>query len=178
MDGAKDLGSIYDRCGAGVGPCGGACRVKIQELLNEVTLKAAKPPDQEKSPPALVEAISLFNRHYYWECHEVLEHEWLEEHGPRKLFYQGLIQASAALYHVLNANPQGVIRLAQESIHKLQAYRPRYMGVELEKLISGLEFYKNSAKEILGQTRSGFDYKLLPYLTIGTEMDTPKQQLP
>jgi predicted metal-dependent hydrolase/bacterioferritin-associated ferredoxin len=175
--GASSLGQVYDRCGAGVGPCGGACRVRISALLDEA--KGTAPSSSEEAPPpALIEAISLFNRHYYWECHEVLEKEWMDEYGKKRLFYQGIIQAAAALYHVLNANPAGVIRLAAEASNKLQAYRPKYLGVPLEDLLEKLSLFIAEAKEILAQSRSGFDYLKLPYLTIGTEMDTPKRPLP
>lgn len=164
-------------CGAGTGPCGGSCRGHILKLLR------AAPPDNPPSesttplsteaPEALVEAISLFNRRYYWETHEVLEHVWMDETGPARKFYQGLIQASAALYHVLNANPKGVIRLAEEAQNKLQPYLPSYMEVPLEKLCVTLERYATEAREILGKHRVGFDYDGLPYLTIGEDMDVP-----
>ncbi len=114
---------------------------------------------------------SLFNRRYYWETHEVLEGLWLESSGSEKVFLQGLIQAAAAFYHVLNANPQGVLKLSQSAQEKLKGFGETHMSVPLENLRTQLSFFKDQAREILGNTRSGFDYNQLPRLTIGSDMD-------
>jgi hypothetical protein len=152
--------------------------VLLKQCLTESQAQSSPSIKDEESPPALIEAISLFNRHYYWECHEVLEEVWMNEYGPRRLFYQGIIQAAAALYHVLNANPKGVIKLTEDSLSKLQAYKPSYLGVPIENLMESLKNYGQEAKEILGQSREGFDYAKLPYLTIGDDMETPKRLQP
>lgn len=177
--GAHTLSEIYDRCGAGTGPCGGSCRNSIQELIRKAEGVSRGPnadnaPLAHEAPPGLVEGISLFNRRYYWECHEILEDIWMEEHGPARLFYQGIIQASAALYHVLNANPKGVIRLAQEAQKKLSSYLPSYFGIELKPLLESLASFVAESEEILGQTRSSFSYNRLPQLRLGEEMNPSK----
>ena len=41
-----------------------------------------------------------FNRGDYYEAHDVLEDLWLEEHGPDRSYYQGLIQLAGALVHL------------------------------------------------------------------------------
>ena len=92
--------------------------------------------------------------------------ETAETHGPEKLFYQGIIQASAAFYHVLGANARGVLKLAQDSLDKLLKFAPAYHSIPLKNLIETLEDFKNQAREIMGQTRSGFNYDLLPVLQI------------
>lgn len=166
--GARTLNDLYDRCGAGTGPCGGSCRNNLLRRLDSVLPSPAK--GETPAPPALVRGVSLFNRRYYWETHEVLEAVWMDEFGPDRLFYQGLIQAAASLYHVLNANPKGVIKLAEDSCAKLRPYLPSRYGIPLEGLIRTLELYAQQAREILGGTGSGFDYDRLPVLTIGVEM--------
>lgn len=175
--GARTLAAIYDSCGAGTGPCGGSCRNRILNLVAKVEKEESGTAPATNAivdtPEALVEAVSLFNRRYYWETHEVLEHVWMDETGPRKKFYQGLIQAAAALYHVLNANPRGVIKLAEESVAKLTAYQPEYMGIPLEDLCQKMTSYAQEAREILGGEKSGFNYDRLPYLMIGQEMEVP-----
>lgn len=181
--GARTLAEVYDRCGAGTGPCGGSCRSSIQKIIHEAehsTMGKTMPasmapfPQATDAPRELVEAISLFNRRYYWEAHEVLEDIWLTEQGPARLFYQGLIQSAAALYHVLNANPKGVIRLAQEAQKKLRPYLPHYYEIALSDLLEVLAAYVQQSQEILGQTRPGFDYERLPQLRLGTEMNPVK----
>ncbi len=170
LDGrSHNLTEIYEHTTAGVGPCGGSCKSTLIQLLRENLKTEAEPnkkESQEAIPPELIEAVSLFNRRFYWEAHEVLEDLWMVERGKARLFYQGIIQAAAAYYHVLNANPKGVIRLAEEAEKKLQAYRPKYLGVDIEPLIVALSKIRLEAREILGNTRTGFDYDALPKLNM------------
>jgi bacterioferritin-associated ferredoxin len=173
--GASNLSEIFDKTGAGTGPCGGTCRDSLLLMLKSFYKGPGDKSQASEAPEwvpslSLVEAISLFNRRYYWETHEVLERLWLEETGEIKAFYQGLIQASAALYHVLNANPRGVIRLAEEAARKLAPYMPAYETIPLGNLVASLASLGAQAKEILGGTRSGFDYDMLPVLRVGDHM--------
>lgn len=174
-DGANTLEELFDRCSAGVGPCGGSCRTQLLQLIREEKAKLA--PDQVSPtvldrpwvpPSEVIRAISLFNRRYYWETHEILEALWLEEHGDTKIFYQGIIQAAAALYHVLNSNPKGVIKLVGDSTAKLNRFLPRYKSIPLESLVERLQEFAEQAREILGNTRPGFDYDKLPQIQILT----------
>ena len=171
--GAHTLNSIYEATSAGVGPCGGTCRDSIQALISQtLSVSSTHPPaflaPKWIPPIKLVEALSLFNRRYYWETHEILEELWLEERGRPKLFYQGIIQAAAALYHVLNANPRGVIKLAEDSIAKLNPYLPAYESIPLAALIESLGRYVEQSREILGSVRTGFNYDDLPTLVLGS----------
>jgi uncharacterized protein len=168
--GLKTLVEIYDQTGAGVGPCGGSCRERLISLLAP---HRTPNPEAPLLSPEFVHALSLFNRRYYWETHEVLEEVWLEETGPLKLFIQALIQASAAFYHVLNGNPTGVIKLSEAALQKFASYPENYHGISFSKVLSALKDYQAQAKEILGRSRPGFDYTRLPYLIHGKSMDVP-----
>lgn len=180
--GARTLTDIYDKTGAGTGPCGGSCRGRLRDLLNHHATSAPsatgrpQPHVEEMSDDideALVEAVSLFNRRYYWETHEVLERVWMDAQGPTKLFLQGIIQAAAALYHVLNANPKGVIKLAEDSATKLKTFAPRYRHLVIGDLGDRLLAYAEQAREILGRNRAGFEYDALPVLLLENGMDRP-----
>jgi bacterioferritin-associated ferredoxin len=175
--GSTSLESIYDQTTAGVGACGGSCRSELKKMLLESrtsgneTQKNKRDPQQveEWIPPLEVtKAISMFNRRYYWETHEILEHLWLEEHGDTKLFYQGIIQAAAAFYHVLNANPKGVIKLAEDSSRKLSQFLPKFKSIPLEALVESLADFAGQAREILRESKSGFEYEKLPKIQILT----------
>lgn len=169
---AKSLTEIYDLTGAGVGPCGGSCRSFLKTLLAHHVPSPSPELADVTIPTELYQAASLFNRRYYWETHEVLEGLWLRSIGKEKIFYQGLIQAAAALYHVLNSNPQGVIKLADSAQEKLRPFLPEFQTVKIENIVLKLGFFSNQAREILGSTLSGFDYKQLPQMVIGEEMDS------
>ena len=179
-DGANTLSKIYDSTEAGSGTCGGSCRTRLKTLLKQHSPLSASETNEvlenadEEIPKELIEAVSLFNRRYYWETHEVLQAVWLMETGKKKIFFQGLIQGAAALYHVLNANAKGCLKLGQDSLEKLKKFPPDYMNLQLQDVVEKLEQFIIQAREILGNTRTGFDYKILPMLTIGKEMELPR----
>jgi bacterioferritin-associated ferredoxin len=160
--GCTNLEKVYDRTQAGVGPCGGSCRRKILELIH-----GAQPTNKWQVPDGVIQALSLFNRRYYWETHEVLEEIWMEETGELKIFYQGVIQAAAALYHVLNNNPKGVIKLADSAVEKLRPFLPIYREViETQALVKSMEFYSAQSREILTGASPGFDFSALPTVSV------------
>lgn len=166
----KTLRDIYDQTSAGVGPCGGSCQGRLRQLLlgsRNLASKSSLPP----LPRDFVYAISLFNRRYYWETHEVLEDLWMDETGRKRTFYQGIIQAAASLYHVLGANPKGVIKLALDALPKIGLPYDNPWKIDTGPLISSLNHYKTQAEEILGQARSGFDYRLLPVIELSPDLN-------
>ena len=65
------------------------------------------------------EAVHLFNRGDFFECHEVLEAVWLENSGEQKLFLQGLIQVAVSFYHLRRGNFTGSERLLRAALQKL-----------------------------------------------------------
>jgi hypothetical protein len=44
--------------------------------------------------------FTCFNKQNYYEAHDVLEHLWLQEKGPRSQFFKGLIQLAGAFVHL------------------------------------------------------------------------------
>jgi bacterioferritin-associated ferredoxin len=163
---------VYDQTTAGVGPCGGSCQGRIRQLLRAQQSSQVPAPSQLPALPRdFVYAISLFNRRYFWETHEVLENLWMNEVGRKRSFYQGIIQAAASLYHVLGANPKGVIKLAQDALPKIGLPGDNPWKIDTGPLISSLNSYKTQAEEILGQARSGFDYRLLPTIELSPDLN-------
>lgn len=64
------------------------------------------------------EGVELFNQQLYWECHESLEHVWLEDRGDNaRYIYWAIIQVAASMIHYRNKNligAQGMISKAKE----------------------------------------------------------------
>ncbi|WP_248924921.1 DUF309 domain-containing protein [Paenibacillus hamazuiensis] len=75
----------------------------------------------------------------YFECHEVMEELWLEE--GRNPLYQGLLQVAVGLYHHLNGNPNGSVKLFTAAVDKLQAYPDVTHGIRLGKLLADSRDY-------------------------------------
>ena len=89
--------------------------------------------------PMYLEGIEHFNRCDFFEAHEAWEDVWQEYQGPSRKFYQGLIQVAVALHHFGNGNIRGARKLYHSSRAYLEPYRPRHMGIDLEKLLAEFE---------------------------------------
>ena len=87
-----------------------------------------------------LEGIRLFNEEEFFDSHDVLEELWSEILGEEKKFYQGLIQAAVALFHFGNENFGGARKLYESSRQKLDMYRPRYLGIDLEKFLADFQY--------------------------------------
>ncbi len=102
-------------------------------------------------PEKYLEGIRLFNEQEFFECHEVLEELWSETLGDEKKFYQGLIQASVALFHFGNENLGGARKLYESSRSNLQRYGAFYHGLDLEKFHADM---KTCFHELLEATQA------------------------
>ena len=89
--------------------------------------------------PRFLEGIRCFNQQAFFEAHEVWEDLWRDEHGPARHFYQGLIQVAVCLHHFRNGNTRGAKKLCVSSSEYLESYRPEYLGLDLERLLSELQ---------------------------------------
>ena len=95
-------------------------------------------PD-EAHDPRYLEGIEHFNVCDFFEAHEVWEELWADYRGPDRKFYQGLIQVAVCLHHFGNGNTRGAKKLYVSSLAYLQEYRPRHLGLDLEKLFREFE---------------------------------------
>lgn len=86
-----------------------------------------------------LEGIEHFNRCDFFESHELWEEMWADESGPSRKFLQGLIQAAVALHHFGNGNIRGAKKLYFGSRGYLEHYRPRHMGLDLEKFLAEMQ---------------------------------------
>lgn len=119
--------------------------------------------DEEESK-AFLKAIDLFNHKYFWECHEVLEEVWLTKVPPLKTFIQGIIQAAAAFYHVLNENPRGVLKLTSDSLAKLKPFLPQYEEMEIASFVERLQEFEKKAQDIISGKATEFELSRIPLL--------------
>ena len=90
-------------------------------------------PDLQDLPQALHRFLELFNAREYWDSHEVLEGPWREEGSD---FYQGLILYASAFVHAQRCNPRGVGAQLEKTERKLAAYRPCYLGVDVDAVLA------------------------------------------
>lgn len=97
--------------------------------------------------PRLKDAISLFNRHSYFECHEILEGMWQEAEGTEKTFYESLIRFATGFHLRFNRhNKQGAINLLTQGLMKIETYRPVYLGVDVTRLYDDISTHVDNLK--------------------------------
>lgn len=91
---------------------------------------------EEAYDPRYLQGIEHFNACDFFEAHEVWEEVWTDYRGPDRKFYQGLIQVAVCLHHFGNGNIRGAKKLFLSSSGYLQEYRPKHLGLDLDKLLA------------------------------------------
>lgn len=95
------------------------------------------------------EGILLFNSEKFWECHEDLEHHWLEARGDNvRLIYWAVIQAAACLYHVRDSNLVGAQGLLKKTLDKLDRCEKHHVESDLLETNLSWKSFKNTVRRI------------------------------
>jgi predicted metal-dependent hydrolase len=87
----------------------------------------------------------------FWDAHEVLEDLWQESNGTDRTFYQGLIQAAAALHLLGEGNMHGADKLSRTAREKLEPLGKEYRGLQIESLMMGLTVCLEDARRSLDE---------------------------
>jgi uncharacterized protein len=87
---------------------------------------------------ALAEGLRLYEAAEFFAAHEVWESVWLASQEPEKTFLQGLIQVTAAFYHLQRNNPLGTALLLQASLRRLERYPSGFGGIAVTLLCSDI----------------------------------------
>jgi predicted metal-dependent hydrolase len=82
------------------------------------------------------QALRLYERGAFFECHDMLEPLWLADRTGFRLFYQGLIQLAAAFVHWQRGEMRGILKLLQASRAKLSQFPPDTAGLDLPLLLA------------------------------------------
>ena len=86
-------------------------------------------------PERYKKGVWLFNHRHFFECHEILEEQWMESIGTEKTFYQMIIHAAVAFVHWENGNRKGVLSLQHTFKLKAGAIPAEaYMGLNIAAL--------------------------------------------
>ncbi|MDH4468729.1 MAG: DUF309 domain-containing protein [Bacteriovoracaceae bacterium] len=68
--------------------------------------------------------IETFNQQKYWECHEELEHEWLEDRNDSARYvYWAVIQVAATMIHYRDKKIIGCLGMLKKSQEKFRKCR-------------------------------------------------------
>lgn len=126
--------------------------------------------EQPQYDPRYLEGIRYFNECEFFEAHEVWEDLWSDDHSPNRRFYQGLIQVAVCLHHFGNGNIRGARKLYHSCRGYLEAYRPKHLGLDVDKLLADLE---RCCAEILASEEEYPQIELNPDLIPEIHLDPP-----
>ena len=82
--------------------------------------------------PRYLAGIQFFNRHDFFEAHEVWEDLWNNCDDRDRRFYQALIQAAVALYHFGNGNLAGAAKLYRSARDYMARCPSPFLGLDTE----------------------------------------------
>lgn len=101
-------------------------------------LRLAAEPLRLGMPIEVHRGAALFNAGLFFEAHEYWEDVWRGSRPPERAFYHGLVQAAAGSYHAEKGNAHGAAVLLSKARVKLEAYAPRYLGLDVAALLAAL----------------------------------------
>jgi uncharacterized protein len=87
---------------------------------------------------ALAEGLRRYQEGEFFAAHEAWESVWLEVQEPEKTFVQGLIQVTAAFYHLQRNNPRGTAQLLRAALGRLDRYPACFGGISVVLLCNDI----------------------------------------
>lgn len=95
-----------------------------------------------------VEGVGLFNRRAYFASHETWEVLWIEAEERDKKFLGALIQIAAGLHlRFERGGGRGTRNLLVQALTTLEDYKPRYGGVDVDRLHAELATYAERVEQ-------------------------------
>ena len=108
-----------------------------------------------------VEGIQLFNQGRYWDAHEALEEAWIDETGPARQLYKGILQAGVMYLQIERKNFIGMAKMYERAKGWLAPWPDQCKGVNVKKLRGDIEIAIVEAGKLGPDDLARFDHKLL-----------------
>jgi uncharacterized protein len=87
----------------------------------------------------LAEGLELIREGAFFEAHEELEDEWRDAIAAERDFLQGLVHVAVAWLHAERGNRNGCERQLMKAERRLEPYRPRHRGVDVELVLADVD---------------------------------------
>ncbi len=116
----------------------------------------------ETAPPEVRAGFAQFNRGEFFEQHETLEDAWIAETDPVRYLYQGILQVGVGLLHLQRGNLYGARRMMAKGLALLQPFRPRCLGVDVERFVAESQRCLAAVEALTPETLPSFDRALIP----------------
>jgi hypothetical protein len=88
-------------------------------------------PCAQPMPPLVKQGLEEFNAGEYYECHETLEHAWMDEEGPVRNVYRGILQVGVAYYHIERGNYWAAVKMFLRAIQWLEPLPEVCHGIQI-----------------------------------------------
>lgn len=97
-------------------------------------------------PPEFYSGLELFNRGFYFECHDVWEEIWGDAKGKNKVFYQALIMSAVSLYHFGNENLEGALSCLDKAERQFSQLPKAFLGLNVGSFVQQMKkFFEGMA---------------------------------
>ncbi len=125
----------------------------------------------QRHDPRFLEFLRLYNAAEYYESHETLEDLWLDDHGPLRPFYQGLIQYSTAFLHLEKGNLSGFRKLLIQARGKLSDYPDLCHGLDLRVVHDAIDWWLARLDSAATGEAVPYDASHIPHLDLWAEAE-------
>jgi predicted metal-dependent hydrolase len=130
--------------------------MSVEATPDEITFAC-----QGELHPMALKGIELFDAKEYWHAHEALEEAWLDEPGPARHLYRGILQVGVVYLHAQRGNYRGVIKVEHRSRRWLDPFPRHCLGIDVGQLKADLQAVMQEVR-LLGPDRlEEFDQRLL-----------------
>ena len=137
--------------------------------------KHARRPDHDALSSACDEpltdlarrGIEMFNAGEYYACHDDLEEAWMQDKGPGRDLYRGILQVGIALYQVQRNNYRGALKMLLRVRQWLQPLPDTCRSVNVAQLRHNVETYHAHITELGPDRLDKFDWDLVAKIQIG-----------
>lgn len=139
----------------------------IQHNLDGAERDSQKLFDQcaQPMPPLVKRGLEEFNAGEYYECHETLETAWMEESGPMRDVYRGILQVAVAYYQIQRGNYNGAMKMFLRSLQWLEPLPDQCQGIDIAQFRADA-LHARLVMEALGpEHMKDFDRNLLKPIT-------------
>ena len=96
-------------------------------------------PSEKPHPPEFYTGLELFNRGFYFECHDIWEEIWGDAKGKNKIFYQALIMSAVSLYHFGNENLEGALSCLQKAERQFSQLPEAFLGLNVIRFVGQMK---------------------------------------
>jgi uncharacterized protein len=115
------------------------CR-KVKAYLKLMSrMKSGTERFDDKLKDKVKVGVILFNKGFFFECHEFLEEEWLKQKGRERSFLKGLIHVCVAFYHLEYENIKGTVNYLKRSYSRLKEFQPSFLGIDVRRFLSDID---------------------------------------